>query len=282
MELLSTEPTPFHTVRYLNAKSGGGTVVSRLPISFGTVDGLPDGLDALICASDLQGVVPGAGPRGESVLLGVVLAEVLAELAEQGRLARPERTGVLLAGDLYSAPGGDVRGASGDVRPVWRAFAEQPFSFVVGVAGNHDRFVDGPARGRHGMAFVPFADEAGVDVLDLELCERDGLAVGGVSWIAGNAKKGGRRAEGEQLDAVESVWGEPLDVFVLHEGPSGGPRQRGHEGVRALLGTRRRGSRTPRLVVCGHAHWESPVFEMPESRTKVLNVDARVVVLRRP
>jgi hypothetical protein len=45
----------------------------------------------------------------------------------------------ILAGDLYSAPGGDVRGATGDLRSVWSAFADA-FAWVVGVAGNHDLF----------------------------------------------------------------------------------------------------------------------------------------------
>ena len=47
--------------------------------------------------------------------------------------------GVLLAGDLYTVPALDRRGGSGDVTAVWRAFGDE-FSWVVGVAGNHDTF----------------------------------------------------------------------------------------------------------------------------------------------
>lgn len=266
MNVLSIERQSFARLPYLNARRGGGTVRSVLPLLGGRVDGLPAGLDALVLASDLQGVVP----RGDHTrLLGEVLPEFVLEFVD------PARTGVLLAGDLYSAPCGDERGASGDVRAVWEAFAACEFLFVAGVAGNHDRFRDHAGKSPFGMEFEAFAAEAGVDLLDARCVERAGLRVGGVSWIAGNPRKGGRRGEGDQEAALELVLDEGPDVLVLHEGPRGGRRQPGSAFVTERL------ERTPgrRLVVCGHSHWEQPRHDL--GATTVLNVDARAIVLRR-
>ncbi len=105
----------------------------ELPLLEGEVDVLPSGLDALILTGDLQGIAP-SWSTGSTGLLGVRLAEELVELSEQGVLPYPERTGVVLAGDLYSAPGANIRGASGDVRAVWEAFADA-FRWVAGVQG---------------------------------------------------------------------------------------------------------------------------------------------------
>ena len=50
-----------------------------------------------------------------------------------------EQVGVLLCGDFYTVPNLDKRGGSGDATSVWNAFSNE-FSWVVGVAGNHDTF----------------------------------------------------------------------------------------------------------------------------------------------
>ena len=85
-------------VRYLNAAPGGRTVVERLPIVRAVVGPLADELDAIICCSDLQGVVRGRDNLTE--LLGVAVAEQLEELAFDNVLPPAARTGVILAGDL--------------------------------------------------------------------------------------------------------------------------------------------------------------------------------------
>ena len=140
MRIRHIDLRPFHRVRYLNAGRRGRVVSSVLEITRAQVDALPDGVDAIIVASDLQGVVPNSWrARGANVLLGVELACEMAALADDGELPYPERTGVILAGDLYSAPAGNVRGATGDVREVWLAWAER-YRWVCGVQGNHDLF----------------------------------------------------------------------------------------------------------------------------------------------
>lgn len=258
-ELVSVEDEAFAELRYLNAARGGGTVSERLPIQRGAVRGLPPGLDALVATSDLQGVVR---PRKDapSTLLGIAVAELLEELAFDGAIPPAERTGVLLAGDLYSVPDADKRGGHGDVAAVWRAFA--PFAWVAGVAGNHDdvsQLVSGER----------------LHLLDTEVIDKGGLRLGGVGYIAGNPQKRGRRAEDDQLERLELVAMEGVDILVCHEGPSGpgsGGAQLGHPGVRALVERHR----VP-LTLCGHVHWDQAVART--ERGAILNVDARVVVL---
>jgi hypothetical protein len=134
--VLSIEAEPFDALPAWNAAGHGEIEEIRVPILRGTVDSLPDGLDALVAAADLQALEPPSGstpPR----LLGEALAERLLGLADRGDLPAPERTAILLAGDLSTVPDLARRGGSGDVRSVWRAIAES-FRWVAGVLGNHD------------------------------------------------------------------------------------------------------------------------------------------------
>lgn len=246
-------------VRYRNAARGGGTETARLPIVLARARGLPEPLDALIATSDLQGIVPDPRTR-ESTLLGCAVAETLEELAFDGALPPAARTGVLLAGDLYSVPGADKRGGHGDVAEVWHAFAER-FAWVAGVAGNHDD-----------VSTVAIGDR--VHVLDTDCAQLDGLHIGGVGLVSGNPEKRGRRAEEDQLARLELVAESGVDILVCHEGPDGAPGQLGHPSIRAVL------ERAPvPLTLCGHVHWDAPLARC--GRGQVLNVDARVVVLVR-
>jgi len=257
---------PVHRIRYTNAGKRGKTVSELLPVLVGEVEGLPEDVDALVVTSDLQGVTPSWRDGGANVLLGVALVDELLELAERGFLPYPERTGVVLAGDLYSAPAGDVRGASGDVRDVWTAFAAA-FRWVIGVQGNHDRF--GTERDRARLEATE-----GVYLLDAAVTSVDGLRAGGVGEIIGDPAKPGRRAEADFLAGLDSVVAERPDLVVLHQGPHGDDGQRGDALVRDTLRPL-----DESLVVCGHVHWESPLHR-PARGPQVLNVDSRVVVLR--
>lgn len=263
LSILEVAPRELTFVRYRNAARGGGTETARLPIVLARARGLPEPLDALIATSDLQGIVPDPRTR-ESTLLGCAVAETLEELAFDGALPPAARTGVLLAGDLYSVPAADKRGGHGDVAEVWHAFAER-FAWVAGVAGNHDD-----------ISTVAVGDR--VHVLDTDCARLDGLLIGGVGLVSGNPDKRGRRAEEDQLARLELVAESGVDLLICHEGPSGelpGPAgQPGHQGIRAVL------ERTPvPLTLCGHVHWEAPLARC--GRGQVLNVDARVVVLVR-
>lgn len=255
MQIRSVHPEPLDELRYLNAGRRGRAEVVRLPILRGTAD-LPDELDALVCASDLQGMAPG---RDHADLLGVALADWCVVAAEVGELPAPERTGVILAGDLWADPSSRTRGGYGPVLSVWRAFAER-FRWVAGVAGNHD-------------------DVSGVDdlpdvhLLDGDVVELDGIRLGGVGRIIGNERKAGRRSEGSFHGALDAVLVERPELVVLHEGPDGGRTQRGNRDVAAALV-----DAAVSTAVCGHVHWREPLADLGATG-RTLNVDARCVVL---
>jgi Icc protein len=251
---------PIAEVRYLNAASGGGTVVERLPIVRATlvVEGeLSDELDAIVACSDLQGIVRGL--EGRSELLGIAVADALEELAFDGALPPLARCGAILAGDLYSVPEANKRGGHGEVTDVWAAFAAR-FAWVAGVAGNHDDVSNVPAIGDT------------VHLLDGDVVELDGLRIGGVGGIIGNPRKPGRREEAAYLALLERTLDLDPSIVVLHEGPNGDDDQRGISAIRELL----EAGGTP-LAIRGHDHWERAIAELDGGQ--VLNVDARCVVL---
>jgi Icc protein len=261
LQIVQIDDEQIREVHYLNAASRGGIDVERLPVTRGVLAApLADELDALIVSSDLQGIVP--GPGGRSELLGVQVAAVLEELAFDAVIPPAARTGVILAGDLYSVPAANRRGGYGDVAAVWAAFAER-FAWVAGVAGNHDD-VSGVAR-----------LGARVHLLEGELAAPDGLRISGVGGIIGNPRKLGRRSEADQLHMIERAIGHDLDILVLHEGPHGDAQQPGSDAIRNAIEAGGVG-----LTICGHDHWQVPLAA--HGHGQILNVDARVVVLVAP
>ncbi|MGE6757353.1 metallophosphoesterase family protein [Corallococcus interemptor] len=266
MRILSVEEKPLHEWWYLNAAPRGGSRPERLPLLCGWVDALPGDLDAVIALSDLQGMAPHALQDGAVALLGEVLADELAMMGEAGDLPPASRTGIILAGDLFSNATADERGASGDVRSVWTAFTRN-FRWVVGVAGNHDTF-------GQGLELERFFRQPGRELLDGGVVAPDGLSVGGVSYIIGRPDKLNRREQSAQLERLETVLLQEPEVLVLHEGPDA-PGLRGNPVIREAVEPWHR-----LLVICGHCHWDVPFVTLP-SGTQVLNVDARAVILRR-
>jgi Icc protein len=242
---------------YLRARSGGGTEVARLELQEARVDHLPEGLDAVLVASDLQGMAPSRW-AGEAVLLGCALAEQLPDWHDQALLPSPARLGVVLAGDLFSAPAADKRGATGDVRAVWDAFDQAGCARVCGVAGNHDTFGRSSRRPR--------------ELLDGDVVEWGGLRLAGVSGVIGHKDKPGRRPPAVFGELVRRALAQAPDVLVLHQGPPGlGRRQSGEAMISEMLGD------FAGLVVCGHVHWNEPLAE--RGAGQVLNVDGRAVLL---
>ncbi|WP_394846898.1 metallophosphoesterase [Pendulispora brunnea] len=275
MRVLSIESSPVYEMTYLAAASGGGTESRRLPVLRASVDGLPAGLDGLLLTSDLQGVAPLASQEGAVGLLGEVLAEDWRMFAETGELPSPGGLGVVLAGDLYSEPAANKRGASGDVRPVWRAFAES-FRWVAGVAGNHDRFGNSPREeARFGM-------QPGMHLLDDgHVVTLDGLCIGGVGGIVGEAAKPRRRDARSFVRAVQRALENGAELVVLHEGPDvPHDGRRGNSDVRNALdpGIWREGPAP--IVVCGHVHWHEPLAEI-RGGVQAVNVDGRAILLVR-
>ncbi|MFZ5442177.1 MAG: metallophosphoesterase [Myxococcota bacterium] len=244
---------PGHRVRVLNARPGGGAETAFVPVLRGVVDGLPEPLEGLVLASDLQGVAP--DDEGRLELCSVAVVDALVQLELDGAVPPLAACGAVLAGDLYSVPDATKRGGFGDVASAWRAFARR-CAWVAGVAGNHDDVRRLPAE---------------AVLLDGDVRELGGLRVGGVGRICGNPAKPGRRDEAHQLAAIALVKEAAPDLLVLHEGPAGGQAQRGHPAIPLV----------PGLTVCGHVHWERPWYR--HAHGDVLNVEGRVVVLtRRP
>jgi 3',5'-cyclic-AMP phosphodiesterase len=265
MRILEIENKPLHRLRYTNAAKRGGVESSMFEIIGAKVDTLPAGVSGILATSDLQGVVTPWHLGGETCLLGEHLPVELMEQADQGRFPDPVRLGAILAGDLYSAPAGDKRGATGDVRSVWNAF-RQTFSWVIGVAGNHDLF--GSVKDA-----LRFAAQPALNLLDCELTTQGGLPIGGIGYIIGDPEKTGRRDRDDYLAALELVLQQHPQVLVLHNGPPGDRSQRGNSEIGKVLL-----QYNPVLVICGHSHWDSPLYELSNG-TQVLNVDARAVLL---
>jgi len=275
MRVLSVASNPVHEITYFAAASGGGTEARRLPVLRATVDALPLELDGLLLTSDLQGVAPLAQEDGAVGLLGEVLAEEWRRFAETGELPAPGGLGVVLAGDLYSEPAANKRGASGDVRSVWRAFADT-FRWVTGVAGNHDRFGNSPREEAR------FEVQPAMHVLDDgNVVTLDGLCIGGVGGIVGDVAKPRRRDARSFVRAVHRALDDGAELIVLHEGPDV-PRdgRRGNADVRNAFDRGNGLQTTPRVVVCGHVHWNEPVAEICGG-VQAVNVDGRAILLVR-
>ncbi|MBU2669950.1 metallophosphoesterase [Actinoplanes bogorensis] len=262
MRLLSGRAERWTSVPFLSAARGGGTEAVRLDVELLRVDSLPAGCSAVLVAGDLQGIAP-SPVSGQAGLLGVALADYLHVWADEGLLPPPTELGVLLTGDLYSAPDADVRGASGDVFDVWLAFAAAGCPMVFGVAGNHDE-VDASRVAGLG---------ADIALLDGERRKFGGLTVAGVGGVIGDPGRAMRRTGKEFLAAVERATNPAPDVLLLHEGPTGNAAdQRGNPAIRALLERR-----PPGLTLCGHVHWERATASLGTGA--LVNTDARAVIL---
>lgn len=250
---------------YTCAPGGRGVQHLPIPLLHGCVTGLPEGLDALLVAGDLQAVDSAEAPLLHRRQVGEVIAEELELLASSGLLPESSRTGVILTGDLFAVPTLDVRGGLGEVEGVWRAFGSA-FRWVCGVAGNHDRLAGRlvpPPSPWHGNLYV----------LDGEVVELDGLRLGGVCGVFGAKGKAWRRSREDYLEVVRQNLSQAPDVLIFHESPAVGAEQGDVSLAEALEGFE--GG-----VCSGHVHWKAPL-QHPGSQTWCLNVDARVVLLSR-
>jgi hypothetical protein len=271
MRIVRIDPAPFHSFSYRGTTGEGRPTTLTLPIFRGQATGLPAKLDAMLVASDLQGMENTDAPGGVARLLGEVLAEEVASLAERGVICPRSRIGVLLGGNIFSAPAADMRNgnASGDVRAVWRAFSMR-FRWVAGVWSNYDTL---GATHHERQAFDEVPD---IFVLDGKSATIDGLKVGGVGGIIGDTSKPGRREERDFLRLMRSVLAEKPNVLVLHHGPDADRgRLRGNAEIRRMLD--RSG---PLLVVCGHFPWSVPLTDI-RGGAQVVNTNGRVLILER-
>jgi hypothetical protein len=238
------------------AGPGGTRVFAPVPIHFADVEELPSGLDAIICTSDLQGREVGLNGR-PGRLLGEAVAEELQTLFLQEGISMAN-AGVILAGDYYAASDADKRGVSGDVDTVWEAFSRRA-RWVCGVLGNHDRL---ETNARRSLQHAPLGHTC------------DGLRIAGLDSIIGDPQKPGRRDEAEYLKDLRRCLRANPQILVLHESPAVADEP-GSEAIAQALQ-----DAEDLLVVCGHVRHREPLHEL-SGGVQVLNVDGRVVVLRR-
>ncbi|KAF3883971.1 MULTISPECIES: metallophosphoesterase family protein [Nostocales] len=261
MQILSISDQVIHHIPFItHSPNGVGVVNKALPVLLAHVDSLPDGLEAIVATSDLQGI-----DRENQRLLGHLVSEELDKLADLGRIPSLKSTGIILAGDFYAKV--DKRGGVGDVRDVWQAF-RQRFRWTAGVGGNHDSF------GRTQQEFRAFQDAKGINYLDGNITCLDGLRIAGISGIIGKSTKPFRRSEKDFRKLLVQLLDRSPDIFVLHEGPNDvEAKLMGNESIRAELV-----KGNDLLVICGHSHWKVPMIALSKG-IQVLNVDTRVVVM---
>src|SRR5687767_15350725 len=101
MRISGIEAAPFHRLPY-SLSASGKSRRCELPFFRAVVDGLPDSLDAIVATADLQGV---ADAGGTPVGLGEAVSVAIRRLRGDGRLPAPDRTAVVLAGDLHARAG---------------------------------------------------------------------------------------------------------------------------------------------------------------------------------
>lgn len=257
VSIIRVEQAPFHELPHRTSGPSGKPLRNRLPFHRAWATGLPDGLDALIFTSDLQGREGGGANR----LMGVPVAEALTALVAKGTIPQPQAA--FLCGDLYDYPDCHKRGGTGPVDDVYEAFA-QLAPQVLAVHGNHDELAEPKALPKH------------FQILDGQVRNTAGLRVGGVSGIIGNPRRHQRRDEEAFLEVMESVTARRPHIILLHQGPEDAERRRrGDPGVTLSLETGYTG-----LTVFGHTHWDWP-WLISLGAGQALNVDGRVVVLLR-
>ena len=269
MRILAFKEEPIVEFPFLNAGRGpGGFYVDRLPVHLATVDRLPTGAEAVVATADLQGRERFEDSSGGPIrLLGeVVPGRLVCEVLPALGIESGKQVSAFLAGDFYTVPALDKRGGTGDVTAVWDSFADS-FSWVAGVAGNHDTF------GEHHSRRTQLLSNA--HYLDGETVESDGLRIAGIGGIIGKATRLNRRSHDDFLATLNRLIDARPDVLLMHDGPDGtDSSQRGIREVRDTL--LEEASRC--LVIRGHAHWKQPFVEF-ETGLQILNVDARIVIL---
>jgi Icc-related predicted phosphoesterase len=240
-----------------------GLRVAELPVFRGLVDGLPENLKGLVLTADLQGRMLLPDTEGRLPLLGVALIAELKKLAQKKVIPNLEEMGALLAGDLFTAEELDQRGTSGDVFPVWEAFA-QSHRWVCGILGNHDFLEEGDIGRLPGQAHL--LDGGHVDL--------NGLRIAGVSGICGKPGRPNRKSREQFAQLFDACLKYAPDFTLVHAPPKGHePDLIGCETTAEVLAGHK-----DRVVVCGHAHWPAIDQAFPEGNL-VLNVDGRVLVL---
>lgn len=265
---VTLKDTPIESYPYLevsgqHSKDGKAIIQHKeLPVFEGQFFNPKATIDLLIICSDLQGMVK---KNDDYSLLGETVPSFLKTLIgieyEEKEI---NKIGVLLCGDLYTSL--EKRGASGDVRKVWKSFKNE-FNWVIGVAGNHDTFGTTEER-------VEFLKAEDIHLLHNEILEQDLMQIGGIGGIIGRSDKINRMGESEYLNALRRMLKKDLDIILLHETPDFPQNECiGNSKIRETI------EKAPASFICaGHCHWSSSLVEL-QNKSQVLNVDSKVILL---
>ncbi|MGE7944315.1 metallophosphoesterase family protein [Lysinibacillus xylanilyticus] len=271
LKIVDIAREPLEKIPYVTATSKGTGISSELlPIYWGEILGLPEELDALIIASDLQGIVDYKQEQVEEApkLLGEELAEVLF-LLFQIHLSDldPAKVMVCLCGDLYT----DLtkRGASGNPLPVWSAFRNY-FGFVTGVAGNHDLLTNEEQAELGSTTGIHYFSDGGKMMYA-------NLAVAGLGGIIGRVDKPNRMEEDDYLARLRHILRRVPDILLLHESPK--ISSQGLPGNPHIWKELQNSAEL--LVCCGHVHWDTPLVET-NNGLQILNADGRAFIFTAP
>ncbi|HID98770.1 MAG TPA: hypothetical protein EYP59_00560 [Thiotrichaceae bacterium] len=269
MRILNINEKPLFQIPAVTVAAGGTSIDEKpIPILSGIVDQLPDELEALLITADLQAYDFLYKPAYARRLLGFLVAEEMAAMAECELIPDAQRIGVILAGDFYAVPELNKRGGLGNVELIWRYFAHY-FRWVVGVAGNHDQF-----NGQCQFGTV-FRHQPNIYPLHGEVINLDHLSIAGISGILGQPEKAWRHSLKEWTQMSQKVLAKAPNILVLHEGPDiPNTRLGGNRKIRQTLST----VKTQLLVICGHTYWKQPLVSFSDN-IQVLNLDSRVVLL---
>ncbi|KOS59918.1 hypothetical protein AN161_26085 [Lysinibacillus sp. FJAT-14222] len=269
MKIVDIAKEPLEKIPYITAASkGAGISYEWLPIYWGEMLGLPEELDALIIASDLQGIAGNKQEKMEKTrkLLGEELAEVLS-LLFQIHLSDldPAKVMVCLCGDLYTDL--SKRGASGNPLPVWRAF-QSHFGFVTGIAGNHDLLTNEEQAELGSTSGIQFFSDGGTIM-------HANLAIAGLGGIIGRTDKPNRMGEADYLAKLRDILKQAPDILLLHESPE--ISSQGLPGNSHIWNELQNAAEL--LVCCGHVHWDTALAGTSEG-LQILNSDGRAFIFR--
>lgn len=251
IEHFNTEP--MFEIPYRGIDADGIIRDHTYPVLECRASGIPDGIKAIVCTSDLQGLYYSDNNK-KGILAGIHVAEELAIFLEVERGINPKETLVILAGDFFCEPNLGGRGGFGYVDEVWYAFADR-FGQVVGVAGNHDDFKDN----------FP-SNSSNISLILNGTITVEGLTIAGISGIIGNSKKRPYRYSEQEFYSMTSDITQHLpDIIVLHQNPDEFDRE-----WKQFLSLKINDCKQL-LCVCGHRKRNIAFSELPNG-LQLLNV----------
>ncbi len=258
MKIIEIKNEPIYSIYYENLSYSGKIEFKELIFYDAIVDNLPESIDAIVCTSDLQGIIRNNDNTNE-VLLGIHIVNEIALLLEVYGIARVKNTGIILAGDFFVKKGLSGRGGLGFVDEIWYAFSDK-FMWVAGVAGNHDNFRDSFPKNKNNIFFFENSIE-----------NIFGISIGGISGIIANStKRKYRYSEDYFRFNIEKILNSSVDILLLHQ----------NIDYRKLMETSKIEYSNNKIIIFGHKQME-PFFKFDKNNIQIINTHEKVVIIRK-